>query len=89
MDNRIAENFIHIDEPNWTEFEKIAKLNRIMYDAKISPLFKGYTQIEFYSKNDYTKIKTLLNKRNIPYKDRFTEALRSYIQKLVREFISK
>jgi len=89
MNTRVKENTLHIDENNWTEFEKIAKLSRVLYDSTISPNFKGYTQVEFYSKNDYGKIKNLLNKRNIPYKDRFSESLRKYVRNLVKELLSK
>ena len=89
MDTRIKENTILIDEDSWPMFEKITKAKNILYDANISKIFKGYTEVEFYSKNDYTTTKTLLNKHNVYYKDRFTESIREYIRSIVREYIQK
>jgi hypothetical protein len=86
MDTRIKENTVHINEKNWTTFERLAKANNILYDATISKLYKGYTEVEFYSTNDYSKMKTLMNKHNVFYKDRFNEALRNYIRNIINEF---
>ena len=88
MDTRIKENTILIDVPNWNKFEKVIKLSKVLYDANVSKIFKNYTEVEFYSKNDYAKAKTLLNKYNVPYKDRFTESIRKYIRKTIKEYIS-
>ena len=89
MDTRIKENTILIDEDSWPMFEKITKANRILFDANISAIFEGFTEVEFFSKNDYVRTKTLLNKYNVHYKDRFTESIREYIRKTVKEFIQK
>jgi hypothetical protein len=86
MDTRIKENTVHINEKNWTTFERLAKANNILYDATISKLYKGYTEVEFYSTNDWNKMKTLMNKNNVFYKDRFNEALRNYIRNIINEF---
>jgi len=89
MDTRIKEDTILIDEDSWPMFEKITKANNILYDANISAIFKDYTEVEFYSKNDYARTKTLLNKYNVHYRDRFTESIREYIRNIVREYIQK
>lgn len=85
MDTRIKENTILIDEDNWSSFEKITKANNILFDTNISKIFDGYTEVEFFSKNDYSKTKTLLNKNNVHYKDRFNESIRKYIRNIIRE----
>lgn len=86
MAEKMKDNTIHVAESDWSEFEKIVKFSRILYDATVSKLYKNYTQVEFYSKNDYSKVKTLLNRRNIPYKDQFNETLRNYIKRIVQEY---
>ena len=88
MDTSIRENTILINEPEWNDFERIIKPLHIMYDGTISKLYKGYTEVEFYSKNDYSKVKTQLNKHNIPYKDRFNESIRKLIRKYIKEYHS-
>lgn len=85
MDNRIKEDTILIAEKDWNNFEKVLKPYHILYDSNISKIFKDYTEVEFFSKNDYAKAKTLLNKHNVPYKDRFNESIRKYIRKIIRE----
>lgn len=87
MDTRIKENTILVDEDSWPAFEKITNANNILFDANISKIFKDYTEVEFFSKNDYSKTKTLLNKYNIYYKDRFTESIRIYIHKIIKEYL--
>jgi hypothetical protein len=86
MAEKIKDNSIHVAESDWNEFEKIVKFSRVLYDANVSKLYKNYTQVDFYSKNDYIKVKTLLNRRNIPYKDQFNETLRNYIKRIVQEY---
>lgn len=88
MNPKVKDNTIHVAEDSWAEFEKIANGNHILYDATISKQFKGHTQVEFYSKNDYIKVKTLFNKRNIPYKDRFSESIRTLIRTVIQEYLA-
>jgi uncharacterized protein (DUF488 family) len=73
MDTRIKTNTIHVSEESWEDFQKLADKMDILYDATVSKLFKGYSEVELFSQNDYNKLTVKLNKYNIPYKSRVLE----------------
>lgn len=73
MDTRIKPNTIHVSTESWDDFQKLSDKMNILYDSSISKLFDGYSEVEFFSQNDFNKITTKLNRLNIPYKSRVLE----------------